>query len=440
MEEPEQKQEQEKKRRKTSKERPSKERTSKSKESITSKESIQKKKKKGGTNVMLVLFVGLLLLVVLAGVGYFVLFVLIEEKAPERTTSPEPIKPEGLVSAIVLFHHGARAPLTTNESILAKFPLGAGELTEDGIEDSFKLGQFLGQRYVETGFLRSPPLPAEIYFRSRSINPSLMSAAVVGSGMWAAPKDPEFTAVPIYGQEKNDRIFTHLQHCRIEKKRLSDRCGKAPPEFESWSEYEGFVYECVGLNRQSKVVKDAKTFAKIANLIQMDRSGMETPSWFSENKEEIYKLYERTFSFIMGVNDYYDKKILQLKQGVLMKTILDLLKNRWTEWQSSHKIAKRKFIAYSVQEWLIMAFMEALGCAKEALNGSIPSNNALLMIELSDEDDEAFVQVLYIDKTMNSLKDITKAVRLCDRSPCPLAKFLQCCDDYTVEDPKIVCG
>ncbi|KAK6041312.1 hypothetical protein COOONC_21183, partial [Cooperia oncophora] len=164
--------------------------------------------------------------------AYIVLFVfkvgIDDEPAKKPDGKAEPSK---LVASIVLFHHGLRAPYKlANESIAAKFPNGAGELTEDGIEDAFNMGLFLGNRYVQSGFLRSPPFPSEFRFRGRSTNPCLMSGAVVGSAMWADPDNPEFTALALYGQEKGDR--------------------------------------CIGLNKETQLFKNAADFAKVDAMMQ----------------------------------------------------------------------------------------------------------------------------------------------------------------------------
>ncbi|KAK5984441.1 hypothetical protein GCK32_019742, partial [Trichostrongylus colubriformis] len=147
-----------------------------------------------------------------------------------------------------------------------------------------------------------------------------------------------------------------------------------------------------------------------------------------------------TFSFIVGVNDYHDKEILQLKQGLIMKTILDTLRKRWDEWVTSKTIAKRKFIAYSTQDWMLLAYLDALGCSKAALGGTVPGYNSIVVLELAEHNGQPFVEVFFKDNSMNELKDITEAVRGCGSSPCALEKFLNCCDDYMTEDPKTVCG
>ncbi|KAK6028113.1 hypothetical protein OSTOST_05848 [Ostertagia ostertagi] len=148
----------------------------------------------------------------------------------------------------------------------------------------------------------------------------------------------------------------------------------------------------------------------------------------------------RTYNFIVGVSYYHDKEKLQLKQGLLMKQILAILKKRWKDWDKNLEIPNPKFIAYSTQDWMVMAFLDALGCGKPALSGTIPGYNSLVVIELVDRDGDPFIWVYFKDNSMDSLKDLTKAVRGCNSSPCPLEKFLKCCNDYVTDDPKQVCG
>lgn len=296
---------------------------------------------------------------------------------------PEPkvLKKTGLISATVLFRHGARAPVDIkNDTMLQQFPNGPGEVTEIGLENTYKLGRFLGKRYVDGGFLRSPPLSKQLYFRSRSNNRCLICGGLVGSAMWSSDSDPHFTPIPLYAQEKNDMILTHRDNCALEKTRLSKKCGRDPPSMDN--------------------------------------------------------LYD----FIVGVNEFHQPAVLRLKQGVFMQTLLDNLQKQYDEYKDTGQVAKRKFTAYSTQDWLIMAFLEALGASTAALDGTMPQYNALIIVELSEsEGGTGIVEVFYKANHEAELKDITSSVRGCSKSPCPLATFVGCCDDYKVKDSKQDC-
>ncbi|KAK6725589.1 hypothetical protein RB195_004108 [Necator americanus] len=345
-----------------------------------------------------------------------------------------------LLSAIVLFRHGARAPLEMqNKTIAALFPNGPGEITQAGIEETFNLGRFLGKRYVKTKFLRTPPLPSEVYFRSRSNNRCLFCGAVVGSGMWASDQDSEFTAVPVYSQGKKDKLLTHLQNCEVEIRRINNRCGRKPPSYANWGAYEGFIYECIGLHYQNNLFPDAEAFSKVETLVQMDRNGLKMPDWFEQNREQIYSLYEKTYSFIVGVNEYHDEQLLKMKQGFLMSTIMKTLWKQWQEYEKSGQIKKRKFTAFSTQDWLLLAFLHSLGCGDEALGSTIPTYNSVVIIELYVRKRKPFVKVLYKHGGMTLPRDVTHAVRGCTFSPCHLVEFSLCCKKYMTDDPKSAC-
>ncbi|EPB70651.1 histidine acid phosphatase [Ancylostoma ceylanicum] len=294
-----------------------------------------------------------------------------------------------LVSVTVLFRHGARAPVVIDNETIAKiFPNGPGEITDVGLRDTFKLGQLLGDRYVKTGFLRTPLLPSEIYFRSRANNRCLFCAAIVGSGMWAKDESSAFTPVPIYAQEKND----------------------------NWPLYEGFVYECTGLiKNNSDLFPSAEAFADVESLIQMVNH------------------------FIVSVVKYHNNEVLKLKQGFLMNRIMNDLWEQWGEYER-HGSVQKKFIAYSTQDWLVMAFLHALGCGEEALGSTIPDFNALVIIELFEQSKKPMVRIHYKDNKMKMPKDITHAVRSCSFAPCHLIQLGLSVKRYRTDDPQSVCN
>ncbi|CAD6198227.1 unnamed protein product [Caenorhabditis auriculariae] len=72
--------------------------------------------------------------------------------------------PGKLIFSAVLFRHGARAPSDgfTKPEYATYFPRGLGELSDQGIQNSYKLGRILGERYVGSGFLDKKLMPKEV--------------------------------------------------------------------------------------------------------------------------------------------------------------------------------------------------------------------------------------------------------------------------------------
>ncbi|KHJ81035.1 hypothetical protein OESDEN_19283 [Oesophagostomum dentatum] len=112
---------------------------------------------------------------------------------------------------------------------------------------------------------------------------------------------------------------------------------------------------------------------------------MPTPQWFAQKRKEVYSLFEKIYSYTVGVNEFHNSKLLKLKQGILMKTIISHLRSQWIEYKQTGRI-RRKFTAYSTQDWLILAFLHSLGCGKPVLGETVPNYNALVIIELYLQD------------------------------------------------------
>ncbi|EPB67541.1 hypothetical protein ANCCEY_13362 [Ancylostoma ceylanicum] len=248
-----------------------------------------------------------------------------------------------------------------------------------------------------------------------------------------------------------------------------------------WPLYEGFVYECTGLiKNNSDLFPNAEAFANVESLIQMtrrkegrshrapadvtvealgeknmayfkDRNGLPMSEWFNRNRKRIYELYEkatfylhiasetRVYHFTVSVVKYHDNELLKLKQGVLMNRIMNDLWKQWGEYERHGRVQK-KFIAYSTQDWLIMAFLHALGCGEEALGSTIPDFNALVIIELFEQSKKPMVRIHYKDNKMKMPKDITHAVRSCSFAPCHLIQLGLSVKRYRTDDPQSVCN
>ncbi|ETN77444.1 hypothetical protein NECAME_11017 [Necator americanus] len=220
----------------------------------------------------------------------------------------------------------------------------------------------------------------------------------------------------------NIEFLKYLEDCELEIRRIDSKCGKRPAfkannaaNNSNWAAFEGFIYECLGLNRENNLFPDANAFSKVESLIQM------------------------TYSFIVGVNEYHDQESLRTKQGFLMTSITNALWDQWEEYEKKKRIEK-KFIAFSMQDWLLMAFLHSLGCGKEALGSATPDNNATIFIRLYERKNRPFVRILYKDKVTDA-KYVTKCVRGCSFEPkyCHLVELAMCCRYYVTSDAKKAC-
>lgn len=339
--------------------------------------------------------------------------------------------------AACLFRHGARAPTHgSKDSKPENFPNGLGELTEGGIEGNKKLGQFLQARYVRTKFLRLPLLPSQVYFRSKSNNRCLMSVASVGNEMFKGDK-PQLVTVPIYSYEKGEDLLDHPRRCSLEMDRLEHMCKRVPDKSINWPMFEAFVFDCMGLMANTTLFKSASDFAEVEALYTEMKNGLTGPDWFESNKDEIIRLYEEVFAYNVGAGH---PETLQLKQGKLLYTIINTLSQYEKQHKNGKKIEKRKFIAYSTQDWILQALLNGLGAEKKALGTTIPNFNSLIIFELVENKKKYSVKVLYKDGLKDTAMDISDAVRNCEATPCPIEKFIECCDDYKIADPKTICG
>ncbi|CAJ0604007.1 unnamed protein product [Cylicocyclus nassatus] len=342
-----------------------------------------------------------------------------------------------LVSSIVLFRHGARAPVAnySDEIMRTIFRNGLGQLTDKGLEGNRKIGRFLRQRYVEgKDFLRVPLLPKQVYFRSTGVGRCLMTGLGVGSVMFAGSK-PAMSAVPIYTQEtrSKDLLLRSPKECKYENRRLFKKCGKEPGHYKTWPEYEAFVFECMGLNALTTLFKEPGSFAKAEPMYNEDKNGLkEGDTEFARIKDELYDLYQKVYAYNIGVGE---PKMLQIKQGLLMDFIIKELTKQKEKHKEHGVVEERKFIAISTQDWLIQALLHSLGAGTEALGDTIPEYNALLMFELWKNEMNYDIEVLYKKDVNSEAKIITQSVRKCNgRSPCSFDEFAKCCDDYRIED------
>ncbi|RCN46896.1 hypothetical protein ANCCAN_07075 [Ancylostoma caninum] len=164
------------------------------------------------------------------------------------------------------------------------------------------------------------------------------------------------------------------------------------------------------------------------------------PKWFEEHKGEIIHDFIKVQNFILGVGEYHHPGILRIKSGLLLNTTLYNLKTNWERFVTNGSLEKKKFIAYSTQDWLIQSFMESLGIREAALGDGYPPYNTLLILELRRVKDMPVVKIFYRDPNTSLLMDVTSSIRGCKQyAACPLELVLGCCPQYTTANREEEC-
>ena len=79
---------------------------------------------------------------------------------------------------ILLFRHGDRSPANpyANYPNASAWPQGYGQLTVEGMQQQYALGEFIKKTYVASDYLPSPYNRTNVYIRSSDVDRTIMSA------------------------------------------------------------------------------------------------------------------------------------------------------------------------------------------------------------------------------------------------------------------------
>ncbi|TGZ55466.1 hypothetical protein CRM22_010384 [Opisthorchis felineus] len=110
----------------------------------------------------------------------------------------------------ILFRHGDRTPLgeLLNDSVPFEetWPLGRGQLTDEGVLQGFKLGMWLRQKY--DFYFKQQYNASDFYVRSTDYDRTLTSAQAVAAGLYpqkSSPLEPygiQWKPIPVHGVRK----------------------------------------------------------------------------------------------------------------------------------------------------------------------------------------------------------------------------------------------
>ncbi|GMT14880.1 hypothetical protein PFISCL1PPCAC_6177, partial [Pristionchus fissidentatus] len=363
---------------------------------------------------------------------------------------------ERLLFVQSLWRHGERAG-NKGDSLHDKtlFKYGIGELTEAGINNTYNVGRWLRNRYVDRQQFLSPIMdPKELYIQSVDVSRCLMSAESVGQGMFNA--DGRYAPLPVAvhsrPKETDWMLAFKWSNCDGLGREFSRLCSDYPliSTLDDYSKYEVQSFRCSNASLNATFFTTAERYQLIEPLIALDLAGAKLPEWYTQElRKEAREVSDQSLRFQLGLGEFHNKRILRFSTGLLIETLQKELLHKWNCMKNNQfdlhcaAIHPIKFRAFSTQDFVINSLLETLG--EEARSIALapfdsPQYNALILIELWDFEGTPKVKVLYRpDAFKEEATVITHLVRGCSKEYCSLDLFDSCCREIRTSNPKEEC-
>ncbi|CAJ0958730.1 unnamed protein product, partial [Mesorhabditis belari] len=280
------------------------------------------------------------------------------------------------------WRHGNRAPdVLSNGSLISYFKYGTGQLTEEGIENSYQLGRQLAIRYINTGFLNRTLNVKQVKLRSVAFERCLSTAVAVGQGMFSDIKRSIPLPIPVFTEEfSRDSMmapswYTCARNVEIQKAHCAN--------YTLYKKYNEFIAEaffCLGWDKKSKFFHtrdDAKMVEGIVNeyLAQVESRPPEVV-------EEARRIYQDIQSYQTGFYPHSEVELAKLHGGQLLGAMLGDFNFHKDCNETSTMLCQKKFAGYSTQDFILAAMLELVDLKEKILGIQSPFFSSAIIIEM----------------------------------------------------------
>ncbi|KFD54604.1 hypothetical protein M513_04549 [Trichuris suis] len=313
-----------------------------------------------------------------------------------------------LVFLHLVWRHGDRAPVdnfTSNPDKATAWPVGLGELTKLGIQEHYKLGEYLRKRYSD--FLPAAYNAKTVHVRSTDYNRTIMSALANLAGLFPLQSHHRWSAnvswqpVPVHSVpgvdddvdivKQNGDFFTFLRN-------------QTGLPLTSLNDIR-FVYDPLNCARIHKHL---------------------TPYWVSD---EVFQKIRDLFA-LSTTYWYKGDEHKRLRGGTLLKDIL----MRMLSVSNNRTNSAFKLYAYSGHDATLVALFENLGIYDVRL---LPGYTSVIIFELREISARYFVRILY--KNGIDAQEVLLKLPFCEEN-CPLDDFVERFDHCAPINWKSECG
>ncbi|XP_046643303.1 prostatic acid phosphatase-like [Daphnia pulicaria] len=335
----------------------------------------------------------------------------------------------------MLYRHGDRTPVRPYPLDpylnLTHWPVSWGQLTKEGKERHFKLGQLNRERYGD--FLSETYNPDEIYVRSTDVDRTLMSAECHLAGLFQ-PNDNQtwhpdlaWQPIPVHTIAKEQDLLLVLESECPRYDELLAQLNSSPDvrkRMDSNKEMLDYLAVNSGLNMTE--IDDIEYLYD--TLFIEDRFNKTLPEWTTKYFPSPMKEFS-DFSFEMKA---YNLEMQRLRGGPLVK---ELVEHLGAYAQSKLTPPNRKLFMYSAHDVTVATFLSALNI----FNGIQPPYASMVLVELHELKPNDFsVKILYKNVSDDGRNPEVLSLPGCTRF-CPLDKFFQLVQNATSDDIKVEC-
>ncbi|KRT86473.1 Phosphatase [Oryctes borbonicus] len=333
----------------------------------------------------------------------------------------------------VISRHGARTPVDTyptdpyiNDTF---YPVGWGQLTNEGKQDLFRLGQDLRKRYDE--FLGDQYSTDLYYSQSTEVDRTLSSVQVINAGIWEPKGDQKWSSlnwqpIPVHYEPLNkDTLLLVRKTCAQYEIELRNVMMSLEVQEKLKLNKEIFEYLEIWSGNKIEDFDDVQDL--YSTLYAEESFNLTLPEWTINVYPE--KLYEMTtYSFHLRA---YNTILTKLKGGVLLKKII---KDFVMKKDGTLKPKGRKLFVYGGHDSTIANLLSALKIFKP----HVPDYAATIVLEFSRNrfTNEYGVEVYYRMSIDHPLE--IKQLPNCDTF-CPLDDFLRITADVVPENWDLEC-
>ncbi|XP_010610728.1 lysosomal acid phosphatase isoform X4 [Fukomys damarensis] len=281
-----------------------------------------------------------------------------------------------------LYRHGDRSPVKTypkDPHQEEEWPQGFGQLTKEGMQQHWELGQALRQRYH--GFLNASYCRQEVYVRSTDFDRTLMSAEANLAGLF--PPDGTQRFNPNISWQPIPVHTVPLAEDRLLKFPLGPcpRYEQLQNETRQTAEYQNEIAQntqflAMVANETGLADLTLETVWNVYDTLFCEQThGLLLPPWASaQTMQRLSRLKDFSFRFLFGIHEQATKARLQ--GGVLLAQIRKNLTLMATTSQLP------KLLVYSAHDTTLVALQMAL----DVYNGAQAPYASCHIFELYQED------------------------------------------------------